>query len=118
MGEYFAPRRSQVVLATKFSLTRTYVNGVQEPGPNAGGNHRKSLVENLDASLKRMQMGYVDVQAEGPPEFEPPSEMEVAAGRGEPAPLPAVPEEEAVVSADAPEAPRPAEDASRRPSIA
>ena len=26
-----------------------------------GGNHRKSLVENLDASLKRMNMSYVDI---------------------------------------------------------
>jgi aryl-alcohol dehydrogenase-like predicted oxidoreductase len=26
-----------------------------------GGNHRKSLVENLDASLKRLNMSYVDI---------------------------------------------------------
>ena len=31
------------------------------PNPNAGGNHRKSLVENLDASLKRMGTGYTDI---------------------------------------------------------
>jgi aryl-alcohol dehydrogenase-like predicted oxidoreductase len=26
-----------------------------------GGNHRKSLVENLDASLKRLNLSYVDI---------------------------------------------------------
>jgi aryl-alcohol dehydrogenase-like predicted oxidoreductase len=26
-----------------------------------GGNHRKSLVENLDESLKRLNMSYVDI---------------------------------------------------------
>ncbi|PKY58124.1 Aldo/keto reductase [Rhizophagus irregularis] len=29
--------------------------------PNSGGNHRKSLVENLDGSLKRLNMSYVDI---------------------------------------------------------
>ncbi|CAG8467546.1 10949_t:CDS:2, partial [Gigaspora rosea] len=29
--------------------------------PNAGGNHRKSLVENLDESLKRLSTGYIDL---------------------------------------------------------
>ncbi|CAG8761118.1 12307_t:CDS:2, partial [Rhizophagus irregularis] len=29
--------------------------------PNFGGNHRKSLVENLDGSLKRLNMSYVDI---------------------------------------------------------
>ncbi|PKK57231.1 Aldo/keto reductase [Rhizophagus irregularis] len=29
--------------------------------PNFGGNHRKSLVENLDESLKRLNMSYVDI---------------------------------------------------------
>jgi hypothetical protein len=27
----------------------------------SGGNHRKSMVENLDASLKRLGIGYLDV---------------------------------------------------------
>jgi len=35
--------------------------GAQRMNPNAGGNHRKSLVENLDASLKRLNMSYVDI---------------------------------------------------------
>ncbi|CAB5362999.1 unnamed protein product [Rhizophagus irregularis] len=29
--------------------------------PNLGGNHRKSLVENLNESLKRLNMSYVDI---------------------------------------------------------
>ncbi|KAI1318271.1 hypothetical protein EDD11_006967 [Mortierella claussenii] len=34
---------------------------IGRPNPNAGGNHRKNLVETLDGSLKRMGTGYVDV---------------------------------------------------------
>ncbi|GES99361.1 aldo/keto reductase [Rhizophagus clarus] len=29
--------------------------------PNFGGNHQKSLIENLDESLKRLNMSYVDI---------------------------------------------------------
>jgi len=31
------------------------------PNPNGGGNHRKSLVENVDLSLKRLQLDAVDI---------------------------------------------------------
>ncbi len=47
--------RDQVVVATKYSL-RTL-----EGKPNDGGNHRKNMVQSLDASLKRLGMDYVDL---------------------------------------------------------
>lgn len=33
----------------------------QHKNPNFGGNQRKALVENLDASLKRMKLDYIDI---------------------------------------------------------
>ena len=43
------------MLATKYTLT------VDRTDPNAGGNHRKSLVRSLEQSLRRLQTGYVDL---------------------------------------------------------
>ncbi|KAG0008567.1 hypothetical protein BGZ80_003298, partial [Entomortierella chlamydospora] len=72
LGEYISGKRSQCVVATKYSrkpalpLPSSFQRQVLagEPSgrnPNAGGNHRKNLVETLDGSLKRMGTGYVDV---------------------------------------------------------
>ena len=47
--------RECVVLATKFS------NAVPGKDPNAAGNHRKSMVQAVEASLKRLQTGYIDI---------------------------------------------------------
>ncbi|KAF9281439.1 hypothetical protein BGZ74_002358 [Mortierella antarctica] len=54
LGEYISGKRSECVVATKYS-------GIKRANANASGNHRKSLVENLDASLKRMGTGYTDI---------------------------------------------------------
>ena len=43
------------VLATKYSLQR------REGDPNAAGNHRKSMVAALEASLKRLQVESIDL---------------------------------------------------------
>ncbi|KAF9387922.1 hypothetical protein BGX21_000437 [Mortierella sp. AD011] len=65
LGEYISGKRSQCVVATKYSLNPSIGQVLAgEPSgrnPNAGGNHRKNLVETLDGSLKRMGTGYVDV---------------------------------------------------------
>jgi aryl-alcohol dehydrogenase-like predicted oxidoreductase len=56
VGRLVASHRHEVVLATKYTLAM--------PGgrnPNAGGNHRKSLLRSLEGSLKRLNMDYVDV---------------------------------------------------------
>src|SRR5579863_2185145 len=55
VGELIAPERDRWVLATKYTLAR------DERDPNAAGNHRKSLVTALEASLRRLRTDYVDV---------------------------------------------------------
>ncbi|CAB5357911.1 unnamed protein product [Rhizophagus irregularis] len=44
-----------------FIVNNTTVQKERRFNPNFGGNHRKSLVENLDGSLKRLNMSYVDI---------------------------------------------------------
>ncbi|KAI9239621.1 MAG: NADP-dependent oxidoreductase domain-containing protein [Podila humilis] len=77
LGEYISGKRTESVVATKYSINpssedladkyiRVFPNqgvksGNRRPNPNAGGNHRKSLVETLDGSLKRMGTGYTDI---------------------------------------------------------
>jgi aryl-alcohol dehydrogenase-like predicted oxidoreductase len=55
MGEFIKGHRESVVLATKYSLAA--------PGndPNAAGNHRKSMMRAVEASLKRLQTDYIDL---------------------------------------------------------
>src|ERR1700750_2882547 len=47
-------RREEIVVATK-------VNGPMAPGPNEKGLSRKSILAQIDASLKRLGMDYVDL---------------------------------------------------------
>ncbi|PKC59791.1 aldo/keto reductase [Rhizophagus irregularis] len=68
LGDYISDKRSDVVIATKYSCmnheTSSNMTVMQKDkrfNPNLGGNHRKSLVENLDGSLKRLNMSYVDI---------------------------------------------------------
>jgi aryl-alcohol dehydrogenase-like predicted oxidoreductase len=55
VGEFIKSHRESVVLATKYSLAA--------PGndPNAAGNHRKSMMQAAEASLKRLQTEYIDL---------------------------------------------------------
>ena len=55
LGEFIAGERDRFVVATKFSLS------MRAGDPNAGGNHRKSIVQSLEASLKRLGTDYVDL---------------------------------------------------------
>jgi len=68
LGEYISGIRSEAVVATKYSANLQFgfkMSGKLPQGtfinPNGGGNSRKSMVENLDASLQRLGIGYVDV---------------------------------------------------------
>ncbi|RIB30251.1 NADP-dependent oxidoreductase domain-containing protein [Gigaspora rosea] len=61
LKEYIADKRSQVVIATKYTLNPTAMMPNVKFNPNAGGNNRKSLVENLNESLKRLGTGYTDI---------------------------------------------------------
>lgn len=56
VGEFIAPRREEMVLSTKYSL-----NFLNPTNPNAGGAHRKNLVQSVEASLKRLNTDYIDV---------------------------------------------------------
>src|SRR6185312_14901811 len=49
----FAPR-DEVVIATK-------VHGRMRPGPNGGGLSRKAILSEIDHSLRRLEMDYVDL---------------------------------------------------------
>lgn len=55
LGEFIASEREHFVVATKYTLY------TRKGDPNAAGNHRKSMVEALEASLKRLSMDYVDL---------------------------------------------------------
>src|SRR6202041_3532645 len=55
LGEFIRGDRQSVVLATKYS------NAAPGNDPNAAGNHRKSMMQALEASLKRLQTDYIDL---------------------------------------------------------
>jgi aryl-alcohol dehydrogenase-like predicted oxidoreductase len=55
LGEFTQSRRDRVVLATK------YTNAMPGNDPNAAGNHRKSMAQALDASLRRLKTDYIDL---------------------------------------------------------
>jgi aryl-alcohol dehydrogenase-like predicted oxidoreductase len=48
VGEFIASERERFVVATKYSLN------TRKDDPNAGGNHRKNMMQALNASLKRL----------------------------------------------------------------
>lgn len=55
VGELVASKRDRWVVATKYALN------TRPDDPNAGGSHRKSLIQALDTSLKRLRTDYIDV---------------------------------------------------------
>jgi aryl-alcohol dehydrogenase-like predicted oxidoreductase len=55
LGEFMQGHRESVVLATKYS------NAAPGNDPNAAGNHRKSMMQAVEASLKRLQTDYIDL---------------------------------------------------------
>ena len=55
LGELVEPDRERFVVATKYTLTD------RADDPNAGGNHRKNLVQTLETSLRRLRTEYVDL---------------------------------------------------------
>jgi aryl-alcohol dehydrogenase-like predicted oxidoreductase len=55
VGELVAPERQRWVLATKYTCS------LNPTDPNAGGGHRKNMVQSLEASLRRLGTDYVDL---------------------------------------------------------
>ena len=55
IGEFIADDRDRFVLATK------YTSNTRRGDPNAGGNHRKNMIQSLEASLKRLNTDYIDL---------------------------------------------------------
>jgi aryl-alcohol dehydrogenase-like predicted oxidoreductase len=55
LGDFMQGHRDSVVLATKYS------NAAPGNDPNAAGNHRKSMMQAVEASLKRLQTDYIDL---------------------------------------------------------
>lgn len=55
VGEFIKAERDRFVVATKYTLNP------RPEDPNGGGNHRKSLVQGLEGSLRRLGTEYVDL---------------------------------------------------------
>lgn len=55
LGTWLPERRDRMVVATKYTLSMDHTD------PNASGNHRKSLVHAVEASLRRMKTDYIDL---------------------------------------------------------
>jgi aryl-alcohol dehydrogenase-like predicted oxidoreductase len=55
LGEFMAGHRDRIVLATK------YTNAAPGNDPNAAGNHRKSMMRAVEASLERLKTDYIDL---------------------------------------------------------
>ncbi len=56
VGEFVKGERDKWVVATKYSL-----NTSEDGEVNAFGNHRKNMVQAVEASLKRLQTDYIDL---------------------------------------------------------
>jgi aryl-alcohol dehydrogenase-like predicted oxidoreductase len=55
LGEFMGDHRGRIVLATK------YANAAPGKDPNAAGNHRKSMMQAVEGSLKRLKTDYIDL---------------------------------------------------------
>jgi aryl-alcohol dehydrogenase-like predicted oxidoreductase len=55
VGELVAPERERWVLATKYTCS------LNPTDPNAGGAHRKSMMQSVEASLRRLGTDYIDL---------------------------------------------------------
>ena len=55
VGEFIASDRDRFVLATKYTLFS------REGDPNAAGNHRKNMMQSVEASLKRLKTDRIDL---------------------------------------------------------
>ena len=55
LGTFMADKREQLVIATKYTMSR------RPDDPNAGGNHRKSMIRSVEESLRKLGTDYIDL---------------------------------------------------------
>ena len=55
LSDFISSHREQIVLSTKYSLS------TNPKDPNASGNHRKNLIQSVNASLERLKTNYIDL---------------------------------------------------------
>ncbi|HEX8817628.1 MAG TPA: aldo/keto reductase [Terriglobales bacterium] len=55
VGEFIKDHRQEIVLATK------YTNAMPGKDANAGGNHRKNMMQAVEGSLRRLKTDYIDL---------------------------------------------------------
>jgi aryl-alcohol dehydrogenase-like predicted oxidoreductase len=55
VGEFVGAERDHFVIATKYTLT------MDPADPNFSGNHRKNMMQSVEASLKRLGTDYIDL---------------------------------------------------------
>jgi len=55
LGDFISSNRESLVLGTKYTLF------TRRGDPNASGNHRKNMVQSVEASLKRLKTGCIDL---------------------------------------------------------
>ena len=55
LGKFLEGKRDRLVLATKYTST------LETGDPNAGGNHRKSMMRAVEASLRRLNTDHIDL---------------------------------------------------------
>lgn len=55
VGEFIKKERERFVVGTKYTLF------TRRDDPNASGNHRKNMMQSLEASLKRLDTEYIDL---------------------------------------------------------
>jgi aryl-alcohol dehydrogenase-like predicted oxidoreductase len=55
VGDFVSYDRDRFVIATK------YTSNTRTGDPNAGGNHRKNMVQSLEATLRRLSTDYIDL---------------------------------------------------------
>jgi aryl-alcohol dehydrogenase-like predicted oxidoreductase len=55
LGDFIGSDRERIVLATKYTLYN------KKGDPNLAGNHRKNMIQSVDASLRRLKTDYIDL---------------------------------------------------------
>lgn len=61
LGGFISGHREEVVIATKYTNSMNALSGGPATDPNSGGNHRKNMVQSVEASLKRLGTDYIDL---------------------------------------------------------